>query len=54
MIVLKSGMQRDVIFHPDSIEFGGDLMYVFYLFALEFSGMGGGSANIGRCSPLRV
>lgn len=29
-------MQRDIIFHPDSVEFEGELMHIFYLFALEF------------------
>ncbi|XP_030320372.1 desumoylating isopeptidase 1 isoform X3 [Calypte anna] len=33
---IKSVMQRDVIFHPDSTEFEGELMSVFYLFALQF------------------
>lgn len=54
MVVLKSRMQRDVIFHPDSIEFEGELMSVFYLFALEFFRGGGGCANVRRCSSLRV
>lgn len=39
-------MWRDVIFPPDSIEFEGELMSVFYLFSLEFFGVGEGIANV--------
>lgn len=46
-------MQRDVIFHPDSIKLVGELMSVLHLFALE-SFVGERNANVRRCSSVAI